>query len=332
MISVPRLIDDFGRVHTNLRISVTDRCNIRCFYCMPENVRFKPRDELLTFEEIARFVRAIVPLGISKLRLTGGEPLVRAGLPTLVRMLAEIPGIKDLALTTNGILLAEQAAALREAGLGRLNVSLDTLSEQTFRRISRRDGLDRVLAGIFAAREAGFESIRLNAIAMRGITEDEVLPLARFAREHDFELRFIEFMPLDAEGAWQKEQVLTGAAIRRIVEEEFGPLEPAARPDASQPAQDFIFTGGRGRVGFINPVSEPFCGDCNRLRLTAEGQVRNCLFSTTEWDARELLRGDASDKEIAQLVRDSVAAKKPGHGIDEPDFLRPARAMYQIGG
>jgi cyclic pyranopterin phosphate synthase len=327
------LVDSFGRVHTSLRISVTDRCNIRCFYCMPdENVRFKPRNELLTFEEIARFVEAVAPLGISKLRLTGGEPLVRADLAKLVRLLAGIPGIADLALTTNGILLAEQAVALRRAGLSRLNVSLDTLSEYKFREISRREGLDRVLAGIFAARQAGFDNIRLNAIAMRGITEQEVVPLAQFARHHDFEVRFIEFMPLDAENAWQKEQVLTGEEIRAIIEQSIGPLVPAERPDPSQPAQDFVFADGLGRIGFINPVSNPFCGDCNRLRLTAEGQVRNCLFSTVEWDARQLLRTGASAEEIADLVRDSVAAKKPGHAIDEPGFLRPERAMYQIGG
>lgn len=328
-----RLVDRFGRVHTNLRISVTDRCNIRCFYCMPdEKIRFKPRNELLTFEEITRFVQAVAPLGISKLRLTGGEPLVRADLPELVGMLAAIPSIDDLALTTNGILLADHAVALREAGLSRLNVSLDTLEEATFRRIARREGLDRVLAGIFAAREAGFDNIRLNAIAMRGITEQEIVPLAKFAREHDFELRFIEFMPLDAQGAWQKDQVLTGEAIRQILQKTMGRLEPALRPDPSQPARDFVFADGRGRIGFINPVSEPFCGDCNRLRLTAEGQVRNCLFSDVEWDARRLIRSGARDEQIVQLVQECVAAKKAGHGIDRPDFLRPERAMYQIGG
>lgn len=189
-----------------------------------------------------------------------------------------------------------------------------------------------MLAGIFAAREAGFDNIRLNAIAMRGITEQEIVPLAKFAREHDFELRFIEFMPLDAQGAWQKDQVLTGEAIRQILQKTMGRLEPALRPDPSQPARDFVFADGRGRIGFINPVSEPFCGDCNRLRLTAEGQVRNCLFSDVEWDARRLIRSGARDEQIVQLVQDCVAAKKAGHGIDRPDFLRPERAMYQIGG
>jgi cyclic pyranopterin phosphate synthase len=327
------LVDRFGRVHTNLRISVTDRCNIRCFYCMPdENVRFRPRDELLSFEEITRFVRVAAGLGVNKVRLTGGEPLVRYELYRLVRQLAAIDGIDDLALTTNGILLEEQAQDLKNAGLSRINISLDTLSEETFYRISRREGLDRVLAGIDAARRVGFKKIRLNAVAIRGLTEPDIVPLARFARERDMEMRFIEFMPLDAEQNWQSEQVLTGDEIRAALETEFGPLTPAGRDDPSQPATDFDFADGRGRIGFINPVSQPFCGDCNRLRLTAEGQIRNCLFSIEEWDARAVLRGGGTDDHLAALVRESIGAKKPGHGIDREDFLRPARAMYQIGG
>ena len=327
------LIDSFGRRHDSLRISVTDRCNIRCFYCMPnENVRFKPRSEILSFEEIERFVRVVSRLGVRKLRLTGGEPLVRSALSTLVAELAGIPGIEDIALTTNGILLAEQAAALKAAGLKRLNISLDALKEETFERISRRPGLDRVLAGIFAAQREGFEKVRLNAVAIRGITEDEVVPLGEFARQHNLELRFIEFMPLDAEQNWTSEHVLSGEEIRARLEDAFGPLLPANRPDPSQPAMDFYFADGCGRIGFINPVSHPFCGDCNRLRLTAEGQVRNCLFSTAEWDARAILRSGGSDEELAQLVRDCVRAKKLGHGIDTPSFVRPERAMYQIGG
>lgn len=327
------LVDALGRVHTNLRLSVTDRCNIRCFYCMPdENVRFRPRREILSFEEIVRFARVSASLGVNKLRLTGGEPLVRADLHKLVRQLAAIPGIRDIALTTNGILLEEQAQGLKDAGLSRLNISLDSLSEETFRRIARRDGLDRVLAGIHAAKRVGFERIRLNAVAIKGITEPEVVPLARFARENQMEMRFIEFMPLDAEQHWQHDQVLSGEEIRRQIEEAIGPLEAAARPDPSQPATDFRFTDGSGTVGFINPVTQPFCEDCNRLRLTAEGQIRNCLFSTVEWDARALLRGSGTDEELAELIRDCVRAKKPGHGIDSSDFVRPERAMYQIGG
>jgi cyclic pyranopterin phosphate synthase len=333
MSAPPPLVDRLGRVHTNLRISVTDRCNIRCFYCMPvENVRFKPRRELLTFEEIERFATVAARLGVDKLRLTGGEPLVRHELPELIRRLVAIDGIRDVALTTNGVLLAEHAVALKQAGLHRLNVSLDGLREETFRRIARREGLDRVLEGIFAAQKIGFRKIRLNAVAIAGITEEEVVPLGRFARRHGLELRFIEFMPLDAEQQWQNQQVLSGESIRAMLEAEFGPLAPAARPDPSQPAVDYRFADGVGRIGFINPVSQPFCHDCNRLRITAEGQIRNCLFSTTEWDARALIRGGGSDEALAALVRDCVAAKKPGHGIDSPEFVRPERAMYQIGG
>jgi GTP 3',8-cyclase len=327
------LIDTFGRVHTSLRISVTDRCNIRCFYCMPnENVRFRPRHEILTFEEITRFVSVVSQMGVHRLRLTGGEPLVRSDLSRLVKMLAALPGVDDLALTTNGILLSEQAALLRSAGLERVNISLDTLSEEVFQKISRREGLDRVLAGIAAAQLVGFKHIRLNAIAIHGLTEEEIVPLARFARERGLELRFIEYMPLDAEQHWQAADVLDGQAIRRILEAEFGPLVPVGRPHASQPASDFEYADGRGRIGLIQPVSQPFCGDCDRLRLTAEGQVRNCLFSTAEWDARALLRGDGSDDEIADLVRDCIRAKAPAHGINTADFVRPERAMYQIGG
>jgi cyclic pyranopterin phosphate synthase len=330
------LVDGFGRRHNNLRISVTDRCNIRCFYCMPnENVQFKPRSEILTYEEIGRFVRVAARLGVNKLRITGGEPLVRSGLCELIRDLHTIAGINDLALTTNGLLLAEHAESLRQAGLQRLNVSLDGLREETFQRISRRTGLHRVLAGIDAARAAGFDKLRLNAVAIQGITEEEILPLAEFAQARQLELRFIEFMPLDAEGNWQTDQVLSGETIRHRLEQALGPLRPAPRPDPSQPAVDYLLPGG-GKIGFINPVTQPFCGDCNRLRITAEGQVRNCLFSTAEWDARAILRGPlqgaALDEALADCIRQSVRAKRAGHGIDSADFQRPERSMYQIGG
>ncbi|MDP6443525.1 MAG: GTP 3',8-cyclase MoaA [Pirellulaceae bacterium] len=327
------LVDAFGRVHTNLRISVTDRCNIRCFYCMPEeNVLFSPRNEILTFEEIARFVRVAADMGVNKLRITGGEPLVRAQLPELIKQLKSVNGIDDVALTTNAILLADHAQSLRDAGLDRLNISIDTLSPEVFHRITRRDGLQRVLDGIEAARCAGFTRTRLNAVAIRGVTESEIEPLGRFARRSNLELRFIEFMPLDADGQWQSEHVLPGEEIRRRLEHCFGALRPAPRPDPSQPAVDYAYADGGGAVGFINPVSEPFCSACNRLRITAEGQVRNCLFSTAEWDARSLLRGGGSDEQLARLTLKCVAAKKPAHGIDQPDFVRPERAMYQIGG
>jgi cyclic pyranopterin phosphate synthase len=297
-----------------------------------ENVRFMPRDEILTFEEIERLVRVAADRGINKLRITGGEPLVRAQLPVLISRLAKIPGIDDIAMTTNGILLADQAEALCQAGLKRLNISLDGLREETFERIARRPGLDQVLEGIAVAKQLGFEKIRLNAVAIAGISEEEIVPLGRFAREQQLELRFIEFMPLDAEGNWQREQVLEGNLIRQQLEDAFGPLLPADRHDRSQPAVDYRFADGKGMIGFINPVSEPFCGDCNRLRVTAEGQFRNCLFSHQEWDVRELMRSGQSDLEISAMLSECVAAKKTGHGIDSPDFEQPARAMFQIGG
>jgi cyclic pyranopterin phosphate synthase len=299
-----------------------------------EQMQFKARSEILSFEEITRLVRVAVSLGVNQLRITGGEPLVRADLPQLIRMLSQVSGVQDLAMTSNGILLAENdmATRLRDAGLERLNISLDAMTEETFVRIARRPGVDRVLRGIEAARKAGFSKIRLNAVAIRGMTESEVVPLATFARDAHLELRFIEFMPLDAEQNWQSTQVLTGAEIRETLQRQFGPLRPADRPDPSQPAVDYLYADGQGSVGFINPVSEPFCGTCNRLRITAEGQLRNCLFATEEWDARRLLRGDASDDDLARLMCDCVAAKKPGHGIDSPEFLRPGRSMYQLGG
>ncbi|HUS38681.1 MAG TPA: GTP 3',8-cyclase MoaA [Pirellulales bacterium] len=333
MTSTVPLIDRQGRAHTSLRVSVTDRCNIRCFYCMPAgDIQFVPRAEMLTFEEILRFVRIVSELGVTKVRLTGGEPLLRKELPRLIRMLRELPMIEDLALTTNGILLAQQAKPLRDAGLNRLNISLDTLTEETFQKISRREGLHRVLEGIQAAQQADFDEVRLNALAIRGVNEADIVPLGEFARNQGLQLRFIEFMPLDAEQNWEGGQVLLGAAIRRRLEEAFGPLLPTDRDDPSRPARDYVFADGVGSVGFIDSVSEPFCEACNRLRLTAEGQVRNCLFSIEEWDARALLRSDASDQQIVDLVRSSVDAKKPGHGIDTEDFVRPVRAMYQIGG
>jgi cyclic pyranopterin phosphate synthase len=271
-------------------------------------------------------------MGVRRLRLTGGEPLVRSELPQLVKMLADLPLIEDLALTTNGILLADLAADLRSAGLTRLNISLDTLDEATFQKISRREGLHRVLAGIDAAQRAGFAQIRLNAIAIQGLTEDDVIPLARFARERSLELRFIEYMPLDAERHWQSTDVLDGAVIRQLLEDEFGPLHPVRSPHSSQPATDYVYADGGGRIGLIQPVSQPFCSACDRLRLTAEGQVRNCLFSTAEWDARAILRGSGSDDELADLVRDCVREKAAAHGINTVQFIRPERAMFQIGG
>jgi len=327
------LIDSHGRVHTSLRISITDRCNIRCFYCMPaENVNFRPRDELLSYEEIERFASVAARLGINRLRITGGEPLVRNNLAELIERLSAIDGIHDIALTTNGILLAEQAAKLKTAGLQRLNISLDTLDDDVFFQLSRRRGIDQVIAGIHAAKQLGFERIRLNAIAIKSITEQEIVPLAKFARQHDLELRFIEFMPLDADDQWQRQQVLTGDKIKDILEVSFCNLVPVTRNDPSQPAVDFQFSDGQGRIGFINPLSQPFCHNCNRIRITAEGQLRNCLFSTTEWDARKLLRNQGSDEQLEALIRSCVRGKNAAHGIDSDTFIKPQRAMYQIGG
>jgi len=294
-------------------------------------VTFKPREELLTFEEIARVARVAAGLGVRTVRLTGGEPLLRRELPELVRQLVAIEGLDEVSLTTNGLLLAEQAAGLRAAGLARLNVSLDSLTQQGFERLARRPGLDRVLAGLEAAKRAGFAEIRINAVSIRGLTEAEIVPLARFCRREGFHLRFIEFMPLDAEEAWEPTQVLSGAEVRGMLEREIGPLVADRPADPGQPALDYRFADG-GRVGFINPVTRPFCDRCDRLRLTADGQLRNCLFSTVEWDARGLLRSGAGDEPLAAAIRDCVAAKRAAHGIDTPSFVRPARAMYQIGG
>ena len=343
----PVLVDGFGRVHTDLRISVTDRCNLRCTYCMPLDVAFKPREELLSYEEIVRVARVAAGLGIRSIRITGGEPLVRREVAELVRQLVTISGIEEVSLTTNGLLLEEQAADLRRAGLHRLNVSLDALNEDLFERIARRQGLDRVLAGLAAAKAAGFQSIRINAVSIRGLTEGEIVPLAQFCRREGFHLRFIEFMPLDGESSWSDGQVLSGREVRDILARHFGPLVPVVRADAGQPAIDYAYAdhdianvaadaGGQpaqaAGVGFIDPVTQPFCDRCDRLRLTADGQFRNCLFSTTEWDARQVLRTGGSDEEIARLLRDCVLVKRAAHGIGTPAFERPARAMYQIGG
>ena len=327
------LIDTFGRVHTNLRISVTDRCNIRCFYCMPaENVEFMDRSELLTFEEIERFVRVAVPLGLKRIRLTGGEPLVRRNLHILVQKLAAIEGIEDIGLTTNGILLADQARGLFEAGLRRINVSLDALDPQKFEKITRRQGYEQVIAGIQAAQAAGFDPVKVNAVAVRGLTEDEVVPFGHFARRTGVEIRFIEFMPLDADNAWQREKVLFAHEIVERLEREIMPLVPRTQHDPHAPASEFVFADGIGKIGFISSVSRPFCMSCDRFRITADGKLRNCLFSLEETDVKALLRTGASDAEIARAIRDSIAAKKEGHEINTARFIQPQRPMYSIGG
>jgi GTP 3',8-cyclase len=325
------LIDTFGRTHNNLRISVTDRCNLRCTYCMPEEVVFMDRAELLTFEEITHFVRVAAPLGIDKLRLTGGEPLLRRDLPRLVRMLAELPGIKDVGLTTNGLLLASQAQALYDAGLRRINVSLDTLDPRRFRAVSRRDGLEQVLAGIEAAKKAGFSPIKINAVSIRGLTDQDAVPLARFAREHGLEMRFIEYMPIGAE-VWQRSKVYFAHEILEQIEREVAPLVPADDYDPHAPAMDFQYSDGGGRVGIIASVSRPFCMNCNRLRLTSDGKLRNCLFALDEVDVKPLLRGLPDNARLAELIRQNVRDKWEGHEINTARFVKPLRTMHAIGG
>lgn len=327
------LVDTFGRVHDNLRISVTDRCNIRCFYCMPaENVQFMNRAHLLTFEEIEAFVRIVAPLGVRKLRLTGGEPLVRRELPVLIERLVKIEGIRDIGLTTNGILLAEQADDLKRAGLSRINISLDALDPKLFEEITRRTGYEKVIEGIEAARRVGFDPIKINAVSVRGMTESQIVPFGKFARETGVEVRFIEFMPLDADNAWERDQVLFASEILETLSREIAPLVPLPGNDPSAPATDFQFEDGIGRIGMIASVSQPFCQNCNRFRLTADGKIRNCLFSLEETDIKTLLRENAPAETIVEAVRQSISAKKAGHQINSADFIQPDRPMYSIGG
>jgi len=327
------LVDGFGRIHDNLRISVTDRCNIRCFYCMPENeVRFVDRREILDFEEIERFARVAAAEGIRKVRVTGGEPLLRRNLPFLIGRLAAIPGIDDLALTTNGVLLEEMAEPLYAAGLRRLNVHIDTLDRERFAQITRRDDLPRVLAGLEAAKRAGFQKIKLNAVAVKNLVEPDIVPLARFAREQGFEVRYIEFMPLDAQNLWDRTKVLLADDILATLTREIAPLAPVPDPDPRAPASEYRYTDGGGTVGIIASVSKPFCLNCNRIRLTADGKLRYCLFAIQEDDVKSLMRSGASDEEIAELMRRNLAGKWQGHEINSAKFVAPPRPMYSIGG
>ncbi len=326
-----QLIDGFGRRHNNLRISVTDRCNLRCSYCMPEDVVFMDRAELLTFEEIAHFVRVAAPLGIDKVRLTGGEPLMRRELPKLVSLIAEIPGIADVGLTTNGLLLTDQARALHDAGLRRINISLDTLRPDRFRQLARRDGLDKVLVGIEAAKQVGFDPVKINAVIIRGVNDSEVVPLARYARENGLEMRFIEYMPIGAE-KWEREKVYFAHEMLDQLGEAFGAIDPAPDQDPRAPAQDFVYADGGGRIGLIASVSRPFCLSCNRLRLTADGKIRNCLFALNEVDVKHFLRDSHDDAALAAAIRGNVADKWEGHEINTARFVKPLRTMHAIGG
>jgi GTP 3',8-cyclase len=330
---VEPLRDSWGREIKSVRVSVTDKCNFRCTYCMPaEGLEWLGRREILSFEEIARLIRVLARLGVDEVRLTGGEPLVRRDLPVLVGMLAHTDGVHDLSLTTNGVLLDRLARPLVEAGLQRLNVSLDSLNHVRFAEITRRDALDSVLRGLEEAeRYPELRPIKVNCVAVKGFTETEVPALAELARRKPYVVRFIEFMPLDADEAWREDDVLTGAEIRAIIEAEHGPLvEVPAK--ASSTARRFRFADGVGELGFVNPVSEPFCSSCDRIRITADGQLRTCLFSRKEWDFKTPLRDGAGDDELVDLLRFAVRHKELKHRINDPGFVRASRSMSQIGG
>jgi cyclic pyranopterin phosphate synthase len=326
------LRDGWGREIKSLRVSVTDKCNFRCRYCMPaEGLEWLPREEVLDYEEIARLVRIMAAMGVEEVRLTGGEPLARRNVPELVRQLSGIPGVADLSLTTNGVLLDRLTRPLVEAGLKRLNVSLDSLSHVRFAEITRRDALDRVLAGLEEAeRYPQLRPIKVNCVAIRGFTEEEVPALAELARRKPYVVRFIEFMPLDADQAWREDDVLSGGEIRALIEERWPLVELPAKPSST--ARRFRFADGAGEIGFVNPVSEPFCSSCDRIRLTADGQLRTCLFSRREWDLKTPLRDGSSDREIEGLIRWAVSHKELKHKINEPGFVRASRSMSQIGG
>ncbi len=330
-----QLIDGFGRVHRDLRVSVTDRCNFRCTYCMPaEGMRWLPRSEVLTFEEIERIASLMVTrFGIDSIRLTGGEPLLRSHLPVLVAKLAALRSEDgtpiDLALTTNGSTLAHVAHGLRDAGLSRINISLDSLRRERFLEMTRRDELERVLEGIDAAIDAGFAPVKINCVVNRGVNDDEIVDFARFGRERGVEVRFIEFMPLDADGHWQRDQVVSQSEIVDAITAVF-PLETGERGHA--PAERFRYADGAGSVAVIAAVTEPFCASCDRVRLSAEGSLRNCLFALDEFDLRSALRRGVGDDDLAGIIAACVAAKWAGHGIGTVNFIRPGKSMSQIGG
>ncbi|MHB1987739.1 MAG: GTP 3',8-cyclase MoaA [Acidimicrobiales bacterium] len=329
------LIDTFGRSARDLRISITDRCNFRCVYCMPaEGMQFVPRDELLSYEEIARVARLFVEeLGIESIRLTGGEPTVRRDLPRLISMLATLRTdggeAVEISLTTNGSSLARQAELLHAAGLTRVNISLDSLKPERFAAITRRDALKDVLAGIDAAVVAGLFPVKVNAVVVRHKNEDEIVDFAAFGRERGVQIRFIEFMPLDAEGTWTLEQVVSAEEIVDAISAIF-PLEPVVH--GSEPASRWRYVDGAGEIGVIPSVTKPFCGDCDRVRLTAEGKFLTCLFAVDDLDLREPLRNGASDSYLGDLLKEAVFGKWSGHRIGRVDFVRPTRSMSQIGG
>jgi len=328
------LTDSYGRIATDLRISLTDRCNLRCAYCMPpEGLDWLPKPELLTDDELVRLARiGVEQLGITQIRYTGGEPLLRRGLPDIVARTAALRPRPEISLTTNGIGLGRLAGALAEGGLDRINVSLDTLRPEVFRSLARRDRLDDVLTGLAAAAGAGLTPVKVNTVLMRGVNEDEAVELLRFCLAHGYELRFIEQMPLDAQHGWRREEMVTADEIVAALSAEFTLTPDDERVRGSAPAETFLVDGGPARVGVIGSVTRPFCGDCDRVRLTADGQVRNCLFARTESNLRDPMRSRASDDDLAGIWRRAVAVKLPGHGINEPGFLQPTRPMSAIGG
>lgn len=328
------LRDRHGRVATDLRVSLTDKCNLRCVYCMPEEgLPWLTRDEVLTDDEIVRLVRiAVSLLGVTQVRLTGGEPLIRAGVVDLVARLAALENTPSIAVTTNGLGLARLAQPLAEAGLSRVNVSLDTVDRATFRELTRRDRLDDVLAGMAAAAEAGLTPVKVNAVLMRGINDGQAVDLLAFCLAHGYELRFIEQMPLDAQHGWQRSTMVTAEQIRTALSERYDLRAEDATSRGAAPAQRYVVDGGPATVGIIASVSEPFCGACDRTRLTADGQMRTCLFATSETDLRTPLRGGADDHAIAVQWSRAMLGKLPGHGIDDPAFLQPSRPMSAIGG
>ena len=331
MPSTGPLLDTFGRVADDLRVSVVDRCNFRCTYCMPaEGLAWLPKQELLTYEEITRVVGVFAGLGVRAVKLTGGEPTVRAELPVLVRMLRETHPDLELSMTTNGYLLDRLSAPLADAGLDRVTVSLDSLLRHRFAEMTRRDALERVLAGLRAAEAAGLTPIKINCVVIGGQNEDEAVEFARFARDHGYDVRFIEYMPLDADQVWERAKVVPNASLVEAIDRIY-PLVADHHGDA--PATTFRFADGSpGAIGVISSVTEPFCDTCNRLRLTSDGQLRACLFALDEVDLRGPVRAGASDGELASLVRDGVWRKWEGHRINHPDFVRPARSMSMIGG
>jgi cyclic pyranopterin phosphate synthase len=352
MIGASRLVDSHGRILRDLRVSITDRCNFRCLYCLPETEaaqnfyrghwarlpnpapivqQWVPKSAILSYEEIERVARLAAGLGIQKIRLTGGEPLLRPDMERLVALIAKIPGITDLAMTTNGFLFPQKARALREAGLRRVSFSLDSLNRENFKKITGRDGLNEVLASISLAQELGFQPVKINAVVIRDINDDEIEALADFARERNLNFRFIEFMPLDSARAWQKEMVVPGSEVLRRLRARFD-LQPAAPDNPAATAKRWAFADRRGEIGIIAPVSEPFCGHCNRIRLTADGKIRTCLFSVAEHDLRPLLRNGSSEDAMGEWLKGIVWQKEARHHIGESDFVPPPRSMSCIGG